>query len=130
MSADRLWARLMRNIAEPENEQACWNWARRKDDWGYGLINIHTPGLGRNATLKVHVVLWALLKAPEACATANDLYLACKELTTSGLQLDHICANAACINPDHLQLIGAAYNQQLRGSRLRAKTQSRIHLYG
>ena len=33
-----------------------------------------------------------------------------------GLQIDHLCRNRPCINPDHLEPVTAAVNQQRQGS--------------
>lgn len=129
MIVERIWARLMRNIDEPENEQACWLWRRRADGHGYGIIDIHTPGLGRNATLKPHIVAWLLIEAPEHIESADDLYLAYKELTTSGTQLDHSCVSTCCINPNHLTPVSHIENTQLRDSRRKAKTQKALFIY-
>lgn len=97
-----LYERLVANTVEPDNEQACWCWARRKRDrTGYGRINVYTPGLLRVRTMHVHVAMWLHLQLP-AGYTADDLYLAALELLCSGLQVDHLCHNPACLRPDHL----------------------------
>lgn len=129
MITERIWSRLMRNIAEPNNEQACWMWVRRCDREGYGLINIYVPALARNATLKAHIVAWIITHAAEHIEAADDLYLAYKELTTSGLQLDHSCVAACCLNPDHLSPVSHAVNQQLRDVRRKARTQTSFLAY-
>ena len=129
MITERIWARLMRNIAEPENEQACWVWTRRCDREGYGLINVHVPGLRRNATLKAHIVAWIILNANDHIDSADDLYLAYKELTLSRLQLEHGCVCGCCIRPDHLEPVTPVVNSRLRDSRRKARTQTAFLAY-
>ena len=51
--------------------------------------------------------------------SADDLYLLYLELTTSGLELDHGCVRAGCINPDCLELVTGSVNNQRRVSRKR-----------
>lgn len=129
MIGERIWARMMRNVAEPDNAQACWVWQLRVDRVGYGLINVYVPGLGRNATLKAHIVAWLIANVEDALDSADDLYLAYKELTISRLQLDHSCVTSCCISPDHLQPVSHIENQQLRDARRKAKTQSSFLIY-
>lgn len=117
----KLRERLTRNVHPPNNEQACWWWARRLDRKGYGLINVWVPGCGRVMTLKAHIVLWLLDNEPEHTAGGDDLYLAYKELTISGLQLDHMRCETACISPDHTQLVTGKENMAFRIVRNRAR---------
>ena len=73
------------------------------------------PGLGRNATLKAHIVVNVLLEA--GVKTADDLYLAYKEHSASGLELDHLCGEQWCINPDHLEVVTGQENCRRRDAR-------------
>lgn len=110
--------RLVRNTEEPENEQACWLWKRKKDREHYGQLNVWVPGLGKTFTMKSHILLWLLtMTEPEDIETADDAYLAYKELTLSGLHLDHSCCARACANPDHLKPETALDNMRLRDHR-------------
>lgn len=97
-----LWHRLMGNIRVPENEQACWEWKSRHDNWQYPLVNIWVPGQQKTVTLKAHIVAWVLIEAE--CTCADEVRLAYLELVSSGMELDHTCVNPRCINPDHLEL--------------------------
>jgi hypothetical protein len=110
-----IYERLVANTHEPENARDCWRWARRLDRGGYGIIDVHVPGLGRNATLKAHLLLYVWMQTGER--EADDLFLAYKEQAISGLELDHLCGEQWCCNPDHLELVTASENSQRRGRR-------------
>jgi len=105
----------MANSSCPENGQDCWRWTGKLDREGYGQLNIWAPGLKRTATLKAHVVLYVLLEA--APANADEVYLFYKEHSASGLELDHLCEEQWCINPDHLELVTGSENCQRKGRR-------------
>lgn len=110
-----LWERLVANTAEPENGQQCWRWTARLDREGYGIINLYVPGLGKNATLKAHLVLYVWLES--GARTPDDLYLAYKEHSASGMELDHLCTEQWCCNPDHLELVTGVENCRRRDAR-------------
>lgn len=74
------------------DERGCWIWLRSTDGCGYGLVKID----GR--TRRAHRVLFEQLRRP----------------IPSGLQLDHLCRNRRCVNPDHLDLVTQRINT-LRG---------------
>jgi hypothetical protein len=108
-----LWERLMANTAEPDGDSGCWCWTGRKcSSYGYGRINLYVPELARNVPLTAHVAAWVMLET--GIVAPHSLYLACLELRCSGLQLDHLCHNTKCINPDHLELVTPRENSQSR----------------
>lgn len=65
----------------------CWEWTGAQDQ-GYGLFSFE----GR--PVRAHRWLWELLV----------------ELIPAGLQLDHLCRNHSCVNPDHLEPVTQAEN--------------------
>lgn len=87
--------RLMSHVALG-NEGGCWEWtaSRRK---GYGQIRIQAES-GEWTTAAAHRVAYELLVGP----------------VPAGLDLDHLCRNTICVNPDHLEPVTRRANV-LRG---------------
>lgn len=111
-----LWARLMANISEPENEQACWLWTAKRDRWWYGRLNVYVPGLQSTSTIMAHIAAWVCMHAE--VRNADDVHLAYREFIASGLELDHVCGMPCCINPDHLEPVTPSENCKRRNARL------------
>lgn len=93
----RFWANVNKECYESQyNLTLCWEWTGTLDKDGYGM---HSRGLA-------HRVAWMLLRGeiPE------------------GLELDHLCRNRSCVNPDHLEPVTHQenLNRGLRGMRARS----------
>lgn len=87
----------------------CWEWTGNIKDNGYGYFSLG----GRKQV--VHRVVWESLVGP----------------IPEGLDLDHLCRNRSCVNPDHCQPVTRAENLR-RGAgngRLRKDRCPRGHLY-
>lgn len=87
-------------------ETSCWYWARAVTNTGYGHVWDGT------AVRKAHRVVYEAL--------VGDV--------PDGLELDHLCRNRICVNPDHLEPVTHLENvrrgnARLNGSHQRAKTQ-------
>lgn len=71
-------------------ETGCWDWIASKNQDGYGQFKLNSK------MLKAHRVSYHNFKGP----------------IPEGLQLDHLCSNRSCINPDHLEPVTQAVNNR------------------
>ncbi len=114
-----LFSRLVANTSEPEWSGGCWPWTAKRDRWYYGRVNVYVPGLRKVVILMAHICAWVWIEA--RCACADDLWLAYQELQASGLELDHLCTEPTCINPDHHDPVTGAENCKRRDQRARTR---------
>lgn len=82
---DRFWCKV-------NAEGVCWEWTAYRDKKGYGKFQVGNKARG------AHKVAWELLMGP----------------VPHGLDLDHLCRNPPCVNPDHLEPVTRRENV-LRG---------------
>lgn len=71
----------------------CWNWQGPLDRYGYGVSRVRTRG--GNQAIGAHRLAYLLLR--------GDI--------PDGLQVDHLCRNIACVNPDHLEVVTQQENK-------------------
>lgn len=69
----------------------CWLWTRARDSAGYGRF--WSTERGNN----VYAHRWAWEEMVGA--------------VPAGMELDHLCRNKACVNPDHLEPVPGAVNR-------------------
>ena len=81
----------------------CYVWVRQIDTDGYGQITIKVNGKVKK--LKAHRVSF------EECVRKLE----------KGEQVDHICYNTSCINPDHLQAVTPKQNCKRRRRNVAAR---------
>jgi hypothetical protein len=92
---DRFWSKV-------EKTDTCWHWTAGCDARGYGQI-----GIGSSKVVYVHRFAYELLVGP----------------IPDGHQVDHVCHNTVCVNPDHLRPATLKQNQEnLKGARRNSKT--------
>lgn len=91
-------------------ESGCWEWQGAKHSCGYGRI---TTGGSRSPNMKVHY--------PHRIA-----YESVKGPIPQGLQIDHLCRNRLCVNPDYLEAVTQKENM-LRGIGASAINAAKTH---
>ena len=70
----------------------CWLWTGYITPLGYGTLTVRRLGRG----FKAHRLVYELLVGP----------------IPVGLELDHLCRNTRCVNPDHLEPVTHAENMR------------------
>lgn len=81
--------------AEPDQESGCWNWIGPTDGKGYGFFSRRYQGEKR-----AHRAFWVRANGP----------------IEPGLELDHLCRNRGCVNPEHLEPV--THDENIRRARL------------
>jgi hypothetical protein len=66
-------------------EDDCWLWTGAIDKGGYGRFVLNS----KRTSALAHRVGYELMRGP----------------IPDGLELDHLCRNHACVNPDHLEAV-------------------------
>lgn len=103
-----IYDRLVANTHEPENGQSCWLWSGKRGGGQYGRVNIYVPGIAATVTMQAHLALYLCVHSD--AMTPDELFLAWQEIKHSGLEIDHCCYQAHCINPDHLEAVTPSEN--------------------
>lgn len=86
LEPDHIRARLMSKVRISEN--GCWLWRAYRTKDGYGHFSI------ADRMLEAHRVAWELDRGA----------------IPAGLEIDHICKNPSCVNPQHMELVTHAEN--------------------
>lgn len=91
--------RLMKHVTKTDT---CWEWMGKPANTGYGQMSFQRDG--KQIVRNPHRALYELLvgEIPE------------------GLDLDHLCRNRLCVNPNHLEPVTRKENL-MRGDTITAK---------
>jgi len=82
----------------------CWVWVAALNHKGYGLMS------WQGRTRPAHRVSYELLRGP----------------LVEGLEIDHLCRNRACVNPDHLEQVTSQVNTLRRDIGRDADIEARV----
>jgi len=82
----------------------CWTWLGPLGETGYPY------GTHEGRVRRMHRVVYELLVGP----------------IPDGLQLDHLCRNRSCVNPEHLEPVTGRENK-LRGDTVNARNAHKTH---
>jgi hypothetical protein len=73
-----------------EKTSTCWNWTGYKWWTGYGMFIVYSEaGHANEIRETAHVFSYQLVHGP----------------VPDGLEVDHLCRNRGCVNPDHLEAV-------------------------
>ena len=75
-------------IVDPDT--GCWIWQRGRHSRGYGMAYLD------GHTIMAHRLIWLRHRGP----------------IPEGYELDHLCRNTSCVNPDHLEMVTHQVNMQ------------------
>lgn len=78
-------ARFERKVRK--DEDGCWRWTGSLSPKGYAEFSVVREG--RNRHLHAHKFSWELVHGP----------------LPEGLEVDHLCRNRSCVNPEHLEAV-------------------------
>ena len=96
----RFWAKVNKDAPN-----GCWEWTARRTNLGYGQFHTRDPKVTTRLT---HRIAFLLVKG----------WLPPFEY--AGLELDHLCRNTSCCNPDHLEVVPHRINMR-RGETINAR---------
>lgn len=97
---ERFWSKVDRR-----GPAECWIWRAHIDRYGYGQFGVDLPGKRLESAHRVSYQIAHHLPPPPV---------------SSGLNIDHLCRNHACVNPTHLELV-TIWENTLRGNALTAR---------
>jgi hypothetical protein len=97
---NRFWSKVNKNGSQVSGMAGrCWEWVACKNQGGYGKFRL------QERMRSAHIVSYEMARGP----------------VPPGKELDHLCRNRACVNPDHLEPVTHEVNvRRGRGGQNRA----------
>jgi len=74
---------IIRFLKKIDDSGNCWIWKTKDKPDGYGLFRLNKKWI------RAHRFSWELFRCE----------------IPKGLQIDHLCRNRACVNPEHLEIV-------------------------
>jgi hypothetical protein len=99
----------LRNRIAVEPASGCWVWLGKRAK-GYGRIKVGSMHDGTRREVQAHRLVYEILIGP----------------IPYGLELDHLCLNRSCVNPDHVEPVTTRENL-LRGTSSPAQNARKTH---
>lgn len=98
--SNETWVKIKHRV----RDDGCWifNGSQQKD--GYGSCN-------RNGQTLAHRAYYSILKGP----------------LIAGMELDHLCKNRNCVNPDHLEQVSHAENISRGNYKINHRNRRKTH---
>jgi hypothetical protein len=84
-------------------ETGCWNWTGQRNKDGYGRLRV------AKTDWRAHRLVYLIVRGS----------------IPDGAQLDHLCRNRACVNPEHLDPVDTRTNL-MRGQTLAATNAAKV----
>jgi hypothetical protein len=105
----KLTPKIFKRIVTKIEFGDCWIWTGSKDEQGYGMLWYE----GRSE--RIHRLMYAYFVEPVPRGVRNRKFG----------QIDHMCRNTSCCNPNHLELVTQKTNI-LRGNGVTAENARKI----